>query len=74
MWLGGWAAARTRTQDDTYGGKSHIAMKWGVHFLNVYAHDEALADDSEQSGSREMSWAHRKGSPRKASMRNRNER
>lgn len=34
MWLGG----HTHTNpDDTYGGKSHIEQKWGVHFLNVAA-------------------------------------
>lgn len=34
MWLGG----HTHTNpDDTYGGKSHIERKWGVHFLNVAA-------------------------------------
>lgn len=34
MWLGG----HTHTHpDDTYGGKSHIETKWGVHFLNVSA-------------------------------------
>lgn len=34
MWLGG----HTHTNpDDTYGGKSHIETKWGVHFLNVCA-------------------------------------
>ncbi len=32
MWLGG----HTHTNpDDTYGGKSHIEQKWGVHFVNV---------------------------------------
>lgn len=32
MWLGG----HTHTNpDDTYGGKSHIEQKWGVHFINV---------------------------------------
>jgi hypothetical protein len=34
MWLGG----HTHTNpDDTYGGKSHIEQKWGVHFLKVSA-------------------------------------
>jgi hypothetical protein len=34
LWLGG----HTHTHpDDTYGGKSHIEQKWGVHFLNVCA-------------------------------------
>jgi hypothetical protein len=34
MWLGG----HTHTNpDDTYGGKSHIESKWGVHFINVSA-------------------------------------
>lgn len=34
MWLGG----HTHTNpEDTYGGKSHIETKWGVHFLNVSA-------------------------------------
>ncbi|MSV29601.1 MAG: hypothetical protein EXQ52_12785 [Bryobacterales bacterium] len=34
MWLGG----HTHTNpDDTYGGKSHIETKWGVHFVNVSA-------------------------------------
>jgi hypothetical protein len=34
MWLGG----HTHTgPDDTYGGKSHVEQKWGVHFLNVGA-------------------------------------
>ena len=37
MWLGG----HTHTSpDDTYGGKSHIETKWGVHFLNVSALSE----------------------------------
>jgi hypothetical protein len=34
MWLGG----HTHTHpDDTYGNKSHIETKWGVHFINVAA-------------------------------------
>ena len=34
LWLGG----HTHTNpDDTYGGKSHIETKWGVHFINVSA-------------------------------------
>jgi hypothetical protein len=34
LWLGG----HTHTNpDDTYGGKSHIENKWGVHFMNVSA-------------------------------------
>ena len=34
MWLG----AHTHTNpDDTYGGKSHVETKWGVHFVNVSA-------------------------------------
>jgi hypothetical protein len=33
-----WLAGHTHTHpDDTYGGKSHIEQKWGVHFLNVCA-------------------------------------
>ena len=34
MWLGG----HTHTNpDDTYGGKSHVETRWGVHFMNVSA-------------------------------------
>jgi hypothetical protein len=34
LWLGG----HTHTNpDDTYGGKSHVETKWGVHFMNVSA-------------------------------------
>jgi hypothetical protein len=34
LWLGG----HTHTNpDDTYGGKSHVETKWGVHFVNVSA-------------------------------------
>lgn len=34
MWLGG----HTHTHpDDTYGNKSHVETKWGVHFVNVSA-------------------------------------
>jgi hypothetical protein len=33
-----WLGAHTHTYpDDTYGGKSHIETKWGVHFVNVSA-------------------------------------
>lgn len=31
-----WFGGHTHTfPDDTYGGKSHIETKWGVHFINV---------------------------------------
>lgn len=34
LWLGG----HTHTNpDDTYGGKSHVETRWGVHFVNVSA-------------------------------------
>lgn len=33
-----WLGAHTHTYpDDTYGGKSHVETKWGVHFVNVSA-------------------------------------
>lgn len=33
-----WLGAHTHTHpDDTYGNKSHVETKWGVHFVNVSA-------------------------------------
>ncbi len=33
-----WLGAHTHTHpDDTYGSKSHVETKWGVHFVNVSA-------------------------------------
>jgi hypothetical protein len=33
-----WLGAHTHTHpDDTYGGKSHVETRWGVHFVNVSA-------------------------------------
>ncbi|MDE0165858.1 MAG: twin-arginine translocation signal domain-containing protein [Bryobacterales bacterium] len=33
-----WLGAHTHTYpDDTYGGKSHVETRWGVHFVNVSA-------------------------------------
>lgn len=33
-----WLGAHTHTHpDDTYGGRSHVETKWGVHFVNVAA-------------------------------------
>ena len=33
-----WLGAHTHTHpDDTYGGKTHVESRWGVHFVNVSA-------------------------------------
>jgi len=31
----GWVLTHTPSQNDTYGGRSHVERKWGVNFVNI---------------------------------------